>query len=155
NLFMLLNWPIRLIGWLLGDLTRAVVAFDRVQGVLDEPLPPAVDAEHDLPPGPLPVEVEHLSYEYETGTAVLDDVTFRVEPGTTVALVGPTGSGKSTLMHVLARLLDGYEGTIRVGGRDLAAVAPDALADDVAVAFQEPFLFGDTVEENILLGLEP
>jgi ABC-type multidrug transport system fused ATPase/permease subunit len=155
SLFMLLNWPVRLIGWLLGDLTRSVVAHDRVIAVLAEPLPKRASDELDLPLGPLDIEVDRLTFGYEPDSPVLQDVSFAIEPGTTVALVGPTGSGKSTLVHLLARLLEGYSGTIEIGGVDLSRISLDSLAADVAVAFQEPFLFGDTVAENILLGLEP
>jgi ATP-binding cassette, subfamily B, bacterial len=157
NLFALLIWPLRLIGYVLADLPRAVVGYERVKAVLDEPRPadgagaaPA-GAQPALPAGPLELEVDGLGYGYEPGGEVLSGVSFRVPAGRTVALVGPTGSGKSTLALLLAGLLRPDRGSIRLGGRDLAALAPAERAAAVAIAFQEPFLFSVSVAGNIRL----
>jgi ATP-binding cassette, subfamily B, bacterial len=152
NLFALLIWPLRLIGYVLADLPRAVVGYERVRAVLAEPRPPegpAVPA--PLPAGPLELQVERLGYGYDPGGEVLHEVTFRIPAGQTVALVGPTGSGKSTLALLLAGLLRPERGSIRLGGRDLRELPPAALAADVAIAFQEPFLFSTSVADNIHL----
>jgi ABC-type multidrug transport system fused ATPase/permease subunit len=152
NLFALLIWPLRLIGYVLSDMPRAVVGYERVSEVLREPRParrPAAAA--SLPPGPLALEVERLGYGYQHGGEVLHQVSFRVAAGETVALVGPTGSGKSTLALLLAGLLEPDRGRIRLGGRDLAELAPEELAATVAIAFQEPFLFTTSVADNIRL----
>ncbi|MFL5792797.1 MAG: ABC transporter ATP-binding protein [Actinomycetota bacterium] len=176
NLFSLLIWPLRLIGYVLGDMPRAVAGYERVAEVLAEPLPattPTAGAEgsgepHDgpagggsarrrplgsgpLPGGPLELVVDRLGHGYEPGVEVLREVSFRVPAGSTVALVGPTGSGKSTLALLLARLLEPERGRIRLGGRDLAEVDPGALAAATAIAFQEPFLFSTSVADNIRL----
>jgi ATP-binding cassette, subfamily B, bacterial len=176
NLFSLLIWPLRLIGYVLGDMPRAVAGYERVAEVLAEPLPattPAAGAEgseepHDgpagggsasrrplgsgqLPGGPLELVVDRLGHGYEPGVEVLREVSFRVPAGSTVALVGPTGSGKSTLALLLARLLEPERGRIRLGGRDLAEVDPGELAAATAIAFQEPFLFSTSVADNIRL----
>jgi ATP-binding cassette, subfamily B, bacterial len=154
NLFALLIWPLRLIGYVLSDLPRAVVGYERVSAVLREPRPasPARPAgAGPLPPGPLPLEVERLGYGYEQGGEVLHEVSFRVAAGGTVALVGPTGSGKSTLALLLAGLLQPERGRIRLGGRDLRELAGEELAATVAIAFQEPFLFSTSVADNIHL----
>jgi ATP-binding cassette subfamily B protein len=153
NLFALLIWPLRLIGYVLSDLPRAVVGYERVSVVLLEPRPAGgprrpVGA---LPSGPLELEVQRLGYGYEQGGEVLHEVSFRIAAGRTVALVGPTGSGKSTLALLLARLLEPDRGSIRLGGRDLAELAPEELAATVAIAFQEPFLFSVSVADNIRL----
>jgi ATP-binding cassette, subfamily B, bacterial len=153
NLFALLIWPLRLIGYVLADLPRAVVGYERVSAVLLEPRPaggPRRPA-RALPPGPLELEVQRLGYGYEQGGEVLHEVSFRIAAGRTVALVGPTGSGKSTLALLLARLLEPDRGSIRLGGRDLAELAPEELAATVAIAFQEPFLFSVSVADNIRL----
>jgi ATP-binding cassette subfamily B protein len=153
NLFALLIWPLRLIGYVLADLPRAVVGYERVKAVLDEPRPAdpptAAAAPQVLPPGPLELEVDDLAYGYEPGGEVLRGVSFRVPAGQTVALVGPTGSGKSTLALLLAGLLRPDRGSVRLGGRDLAALAPGERAAAVAIAFQEPFLFSVSVAGNI------
>ena len=156
NLFALLIWPLRLIGYVLGDMPRAVAGYERVAAVLVEPLPArepgkpgrAGDA---LPGGPLDLEVERLGYGYEPGAEVLHEVSFRVPAGGTVALVGPTGSGKSTLALLLARLLPPDRGQIRLGGRDLGGLGGGEVAGAVAIAFQEPFLFSTSVRDNIHL----
>jgi ATP-binding cassette, subfamily B, bacterial len=154
NLFALLIWPLRLIGYVLGDMPRAVAGYERVAAVLAEPLPapariPA--GRSGLPEGPLELEVERLGYGYEPGAEVLGEVSFRVPAGGTVALVGPTGSGKSTLALLLARLLVPDRGAIRLGGRDLAELDGGEVAGAVAIAFQEPFLFSTSVSDNINL----
>jgi len=107
SLFSLLVWPLRLIGYVLGDMPRAVAGYERVAEVLAEPLPPAAPVASDgLPGGPLELVVDRVGYGYEPGAEMLHEVSFRVPAGDTVALVGPTGSGKSTLALLLARLLD-------------------------------------------------
>jgi ABC-type multidrug transport system fused ATPase/permease subunit len=153
NLFTLLIWPLRLIGYVLGDMPRAVAGYERVAAVLAEPLPPAPQAagRAALPSGPLELAVERLGYGYEPGAEVLREVSFRVPAGSTVALVGPTGSGKSTLALLLARLLTPDRGTVRLGGRDLAALDGGEVAGAVGIAFQEPFLFSTSVADNIRL----
>jgi ATP-binding cassette, subfamily B, bacterial len=153
NLFVLLIWPLRLIGYVLSDMPRAVVGYERVSEVLREPRPDGAARRPagSLPPGPLALEVERLGYGYQQGGEVLHEVSFRVAAGETVALVGPTGSGKSTLALLLAGLLEPDRGGIRLGGRDLAELAPEELAGTVAIAFQEPFLFTTSVADNIRL----
>jgi ABC-type multidrug transport system fused ATPase/permease subunit len=134
-------------------MPRAVVGYERVSEVLREPRPDgtARGSAGALPPGPLALEVERLGYGYPQGGEVLHEVSFRVAAGATVALVGPTGSGKSTLALLLAGLLEPDRGAIRLGGRDLAELAPGELATAVAIAFQEPFLFTTSVADNIRL----
>ena len=153
NLFSLLIWPLRLIGYVLGDMPRAVAGYERVAEVLAEPLPPATTpaAGDGLPGGPLELVVDRLGYGYEPGAEVLHEVSFRVPAGGTVALVGPTGSGKSTLALLLARLLTPDRGSIRLGGRDLAELDAGELAAATSIAFQEPFLFSTSVADNIRL----
>jgi len=157
NLFALLIWPLRLIGYVLGDMPRAVAGYERVAEVLAEPLPTEGSApgSRELPTGPLELAVERLGYGYERGAEVLAEVSFRVPAGSTVALVGPTGSGKSTLALLLARLLTPDRGAIRLGGRDLAELEGGELAAAVSIAFQEPFLFSTSVADNIRLERPP
>jgi ABC-type multidrug transport system fused ATPase/permease subunit len=152
NLFALLIWPLRLIGYVLGDMPRAVAGYERVAEILAEPLPQDGPVPGTgLPGGPLALEVDRLGYGYEPGAEVLHEVSFRVPAGDTVALVGPTGSGKSTLALLLARLLTPERGRIRLGGRDLGELDRGELAGTVSIAFQEPFLFSTSVADNIRL----
>lgn len=154
NLLMLLVWPLRLIGYVLGDMARTVAGYDRIDRVLQEPPPVPHPTPAHLPEGPLALEVDDLGFEYEPGVPVLTHISFTLRAGSTVALVGPTGSGKSTLLLLLGRLMDPTSGAVRLGGVDLAAVDDADLRSAVALAFQEPFLFGTSIVDNVLLGRE-
>jgi ATP-binding cassette, subfamily B, bacterial len=150
-LFGLLSWPMRFIGWILAELPRAVVGWDRIQAVFDEAVtvrPP--ERPVPLPLGPLGVEVDDLRLLYD-GAPILDGVSFAVAPGESVAVVGPTGVGKSTLTQLLVRLADPAEGRVRIGGIDLREADPASLHASASIVFQESFLFATTVEDNIAL----
>lgn len=156
-LLTVVAFPIRSLGWLFGEFPRSVVGFNRVRSVL------AASGEmpygdRRLPGGPgtggATLEVAGVGYAYQPGSPVLDGVDFTVEPGRTVALVGATASGKSTLTTLVTRLVDPDTGAIRVDGTDLRDLAAGALADSVAVVPQTPFLFDDTVRGNVTLGAE-
>jgi ATP-binding cassette subfamily B protein len=154
SLFQLLAFPMRLIGFVLSDLPRAVAGHERIEEVLAEPvtLRPATETE-ELPAGPLSVSVRDVAFSYGSAP-VLRGVSFDVAPTETVALVGPTGSGKSTLTQLLVRLADPDAGGILIGGVDLRRVSPERLREAVAMVFQESFLFATSVWENITLGLK-
>ena len=156
SLFTILVWPLRLIGYVLGELPRAVVGHDRIERVLAEIRDPRHDnvASHSAGARDTGADlvVEHLRFRFETDRLVLDDVSFRAAPGQTIAVVGSTGSGKSTLLHLVAGLLAAESGAIRLDGRDLASFTVGELRAEVAIAFQEAFLFGDSLQENVLLG---
>ncbi len=150
-LFGLLAWPMRFIGWILAELPRAVVGYARLEEVFAEQVTVRPPAEpRPLPPGPLGVEVVRLRHLYD-GIPVLDGVSFEVAPMESVAVVGATGVGKSTLAQLLVRLADPDEGAVLVGGVDLREADPVALRRDVSLVFQESFLFATTVRENIAL----
>jgi ATP-binding cassette, subfamily B, bacterial len=154
SLFQLLAFPMRLIGFVLSDLPRAVAGHERIEEVLAEPvtLRPATETD-GLPAGPLSVSVREVAFSYGSAP-VLGGVSFDVAPTETVALVGPTGSGKSTLTQLLVRLADPDAGGILIGGVDLRQVSPEHLREAVAMVFQESFLFATSVWENITLGLK-
>jgi ABC-type multidrug transport system fused ATPase/permease subunit len=150
-LFGLLSWPMRFIGWILAELPRAVVGYARLEEVFRQRprvRPPAAPVA--LPDGPLGVEVKDVRHVFD-GQPVLDGVTFEVAPMESVAIVGPTGVGKSTLAQLLVRLADPDEGVVRVGGVDIREADPVALRRDVAIVFQESFLFATSVRDNIAL----
>jgi ATP-binding cassette subfamily B protein len=154
SLFELLAFPIRLIGFVLSDIPRAVVGRERLEGVFSQPitLPPAAEGLL-IPPGPIGVSVRSVSFSYE-GNRVLDDVSVEIRPNESVALVGPTGSGKSTLAQLLVRLADPDFGSIRLGGVDLRHVDAGELRRASAIVFQESFLFASNVRENLALDLD-
>jgi ABC-type multidrug transport system fused ATPase/permease subunit len=160
-LFTLLSWPIRALGWVLGEVPRSVVGWKRVRGVLDATGSlPYGDRSLDGPEGgSTEMEVREVRFAYEAaGDAdaphrVLHDVSFAASPGRTIAIVGPTGSGKSTLTSLLVRLVDPADGSVLLDGVDLRDVERGGVAATAALVPQQTFLFDDTVRGNVTLGL--
>ncbi|MEV0584884.1 ABC transporter ATP-binding protein [Nonomuraea sp. NPDC050310] len=153
-LFTLLAFPIRALGWVLAELPRSVVGWRRVQDVLEATGSMEYGEAALKGAEPVSLAVEGLAYAYEPGREVLHDVTFEVPAGRTVALVGPTGSGKSTLVQTLVRLVDPLRGQVRLDGVDARELAYGGIADAVALVPQQTFLFDDTVRGNVTLGLD-
>lgn len=169
-LFRLVALPMRVFGWLLGELPRSVVGLHRVEAVLGERERVSYGETSPSAAGGAGTSAEEIAYTYpETsyedigvaqrvqttpeveGTRGIESVTLEVAPGRTVALVGPTGSGKSTVAHLLVRLFDPDTGQICLDGRTLLDLNRDTLARSVAIVFQETFLFNDTIYNNITL----
>lgn len=154
-LLTIVSFPIRSIGWLLGEFPRSVVGYERVQHVLQATgemqygVRPAVRSADGAR-----LELRHLGYRYDPEQPLLDDVSFTAEPGRTVALVGATASGKSTLTGLIARLVDPDDGAVLLDGTDLRDLGPGELASVVAVVPQTAFLFDDTVRGNVTLGAD-
>jgi ABC-type multidrug transport system fused ATPase/permease subunit len=156
-LLTIVAFPIRSLGWLLGEFPRSVVGYQRVSAVLaatgemrygDR----TVAAPADRDDRGARLDVRDLAYRYDGGPALLDDLTFTVEPGRTVAFVGATASGKSTLTSLLVRLVDPAEGAVLLDGTDLRDLAAGQLAQHAALVPQQAFLFDDTVRGNVTLG---
>lgn len=152
-LFTLLAFPVRAIGWVLNELPRSVVGFDRVERVLTAEGAQLHGTVVPAPGGPVRLAAQDLSFRY-ADDPVLDRVTLDVAPGRAVAVVGPTGSGKSTLATLLVRLVDPETGAVSYDGTDVRELAPGALAGLAALAPQTTFLFDDTVRGNVTLGAE-
>jgi ATP-binding cassette, subfamily B, bacterial len=152
-LLTIVAFPIRSIGWLLGEFPRSVVGFRRVHRVLDEPVETSYGdtrlVERDAAAR---LEIGALSYSYVTGQRLLADLDVAVEPGSTVAIVGETASGKSTLTTLLTRLVDPDAGRVLLDGVDLRDLPPGELARHVALVPQTAFMFDDTVRDNVTLG---
>jgi ATP-binding cassette subfamily B protein len=153
-LFGLLAFPVRIVGFFLQELPRSVVATGRLDRVLAVAPAPVPGTGEPLPGGELGIEFDSVGFAWPDGTRVLDDVRFSVAPGEVVALVGPTGSGKTTLCELAVRLMDPTSGAVRVGGVDVTHLDPAALRSAVALVFQESFLFADTLGANIDLGAD-
>jgi ABC-type multidrug transport system fused ATPase/permease subunit len=153
-LFVLLAFPVRAIGWVLGELPRSVVGWDRVSRVLEATggLAYGTVGLADVE-APASLDVQAVDFSYDDAP-VLHGVTFSVDAGRTIAVVGPTGSGKSTLTTLLVRLVDPASGEVVLDGVDLRAVARGGVAGAAAVVPQQTFLFDDTVRGNVTLGLD-
>lgn len=136
-----------------GTFHSASAQMSRVFEILDAPVTIA-DAPDALRPATVrgAIEFERVSFAYEAGRPALDDVSFRVEPGQVLALVGRTGSGKSTAASLLLRFYDPDAGKVRLDGHDLRALSLAWLRARVSIVFQDPFLFSATIRENIAIG---
>ena len=152
-LLTIVAFPIRSLGWLVGEFPRSVVGFGRVDTVLAA-TGHMTYGDHVIAGSGTGarLEVEGLRYAYPGAAPVLADLGFSVEPGRTVAVVGATASGKSTLTSLLLRLVDPHEGAVRLDGTDLRDLAAGSLAAHVALVPQQAFLFDDTVRGNVTLG---
>jgi ABC-type multidrug transport system fused ATPase/permease subunit len=156
-LFTLLAFPVRAIGWVLAELPRSVAGWDRIQHVLTATGEMAYGlVAPDRSDAPAELRFDNVTFGYETasgdpGPAVLHEVSFTVPAGRTVALVGPTGSGKSTVASLAARLVDPRAGAVSVDGVDVRTLEASSLAATVALVSQVPFVFDDTVRANVTL----
>jgi ABC-type multidrug transport system fused ATPase/permease subunit len=154
NIFVtMLIMPLRMLGMWIGQAQRATASGERIFQVLDEPeevtdRPGAVD----LPEGPGYLGFEGVSFGYDPERSVLEGIDLAVEPGRTVALIGHTGSGKTTLASLVPRFYDVSEGRLTIDGHDVRDVTLASLRSEVAVVAQDPFLFSATVRENIGFG---
>jgi ABC-type multidrug transport system fused ATPase/permease subunit len=147
---LLLTSPMRMLGIALGMAQRAVASGARVFELLDRRPEMTAPAEAPaLPPGAGRVELRGVSFGYGGGDPVLRDVDLEVEAGRTVALVGPTGSGKTTLVMLIPRLYDADEGSVLVDGVDVRTVDPSSLRREVAVVSDDAFLFSASLRDNI------
>jgi ATP-binding cassette subfamily B protein len=148
---LMLIVPMRQLGVALGLAQRATASGARLFQVLDRaPRLTAPAAAPPLPEGRGRVELDHVSFRYsEESQEILRDVDVVIEPGTTVALVGATGAGKTTLVQLLPRLYDPTAGSVRIDGADLREVDLASLRREIAVVDDDPFLFSDTVANNI------
>jgi ATP-binding cassette subfamily B protein len=150
TLFGLLTTPLRVFGFFLEEMPRSVVSLERVDRVMAYPTE-ARGGKGGLAAKPLDVVVDGLTVRYGHHD-VVRDVSFAVAAGETVAIVGATGAGKTTLVESIVGLLDRERGTVRVGGVDVEDLSPEELAARAALVFQEAFLFAESVAENVGMG---
>ncbi|RKT15838.1 ATP-binding cassette subfamily B protein [Streptomyces sp. 1114.5] len=150
-----LRWPIESLGWLLAYANEAATATDRFFEVLDEPDTPDPGTETTLA-APDGIRFTGVRFRYPDAPAdspdLLTGIDLHIRSGETMALVGATGSGKTTLTALLPRLYEATAGTITLDGRDIRDLPRERLRELVAVAFEEPTLFSATVRENVLMG---
>ncbi len=163
SLFSVLSFPMRVFGFFLTSLPPSVVAHDRLDPIFNSEVPPAPVVTQPLPSGALAIGASGVVFAFDTPaedlpgtseaiverTQVLSGVDLEIVPGETVALVGSTGAGKSTLCSVLCGLLPPEEGEVRIGGVPVDSIDALERTDAVALVFQESFLFADSVRSNI------
>jgi ATP-binding cassette subfamily B multidrug efflux pump len=145
--------PIQLASQVYTQAQDALAGGERIYNVLDEepePLDPPGTMSLDSMEGR--IEFDNVTFAYEPDRPVLQNVSFEVEPGQTVALVGPTGAGKTTIANLIPRFYDVSAGAVRIDGRDVREVERRGLREKIATVLQEPFLFSGTIAENIGYG---
>lgn len=148
-----LVWPIRMLGHIFTDMGQSLISFDRIHSILK--ITPEAIANETTDHQPLKGELrfENVSFQYpSTPAPTLQNVSFTIPAGTRAAIVGPTGSGKSTLVHLIPRLMDPNSGQILIDGKLLNSLDGNHLRKSIGICLQEPFLFSKTVRENIELG---
>jgi ATP-binding cassette, subfamily B, bacterial len=153
-LLAMLVMPLRMLGMWIGQAQRAMAAGERIFEILDEP--EEVGDRKDappLPPGPGQVAFEDVSFGYDPTRPVLEDVSLDVDAGRTIALIGPTGSGKTTLAALVPRFYDATEGRVLVDGVDVRDLVRRSLRREIGVISQDPFLFSASIRDNIALGM--
>jgi ABC-type multidrug transport system fused ATPase/permease subunit len=149
----MLVMPLRMLGMWIGQAQRATASGERIFEVMDEPeeIADRLGA-RPLPPGEGRVRFEHVSFSYNSGLPVLEEVDFEIEPGRRVALIGHTGSGKTTLASLVPRFYDVTAGRLTIDGIDVRDVTLVSLRRAIGVVAQDPFLFSASVRENIAFG---
>jgi ABC-type multidrug transport system fused ATPase/permease subunit len=152
-LLSMLVMPLRMLGMWIGQAQRATASGERIFEIIDEPedVADTPDAK-ELPPGPGQLRFEHVDFEYAPGRRVLEDVDLDVAAGRTVALIGHTGAGKTTLASLVPRFYDVAAGRVEIDGVDVRDVKLASLRREIGVISQDPFLFSTTVRENIAFG---
>ena len=147
-----LLWPIRQLGRILSDAGKSKVALDRIQEILGVPEEPE-EPNATKPPLKGDIVFDHVTFGYDGGKDVLRDMSFTIPAGKTVAILGATGSGKSTVAHLIQRLFDVKEGEIRIGGTPINQINRYYLRSRVGLVLQEPFLYSKTLKENVAIAL--
>lgn len=157
NTYMImLIWPIIAVGWVINIFQRGTASVKRIKELLDEE--PSIDDRHSVPgafgPGYVlkgKIEFRHLNFSYDDAP-VLKDISLSVPAGSSLAIVGPTGSGKSTLVSLLARLYEAPEGSLLIDGRPIREYPLAVLRRNIGMVPQETFLFSETIRENLAFG---
>ena len=141
-------WPVRDVAMTLSNLARAIAAMDRINVILHQPLE---DIESGLRPDIKgSIDIDNMSFQYDDGDEViLKNITLSVKQGETIAIMGKTGSGKSTLSHLLTRLYDYTSGSIKIDGYELKDISKEHIRQKIATVLQEPFLFSKTIINNL------
>ncbi|MGV8981715.1 ABC transporter ATP-binding protein [Clostridium sp.] len=144
----MLLWPVRQLGRILSDMGKMSVSLQRITNIMDVP----VEQEHGKALKPEiggEISFENVNFEYESDNEILSGISFKVKKGETIAIVGPTGSGKSSLVHLLLRLYDYDSGSIKIDGVEVKDIERKHMRSNIGIVLQEPFLYSRTIKENI------
>ncbi|HSP71561.1 MAG TPA: ABC transporter ATP-binding protein, partial [Gaiellaceae bacterium] len=154
-LLTMLVQPLRMLGMWIGQAQRATASGERIFQVIDE-LEDIADRDRarGLPEGPGRVRFEHITFGYDPERPVLHDVDLELEPGRTVALIGHTGAGKTSLAALIPRFYDVQAGRVTIDGADVREVTLRSLRSEIGIVSQDPFLFSASVRDNIAFGAE-
>ncbi|MCX7682894.1 MAG: ABC transporter ATP-binding protein/permease, partial [Anaerolineae bacterium] len=149
--FML--WPVQDIARVYAEMQHTIASAERAFSLIDA-VPEVTDRPGAIDPGTIrgDIEFDHVDFYYEKDKPVLQDFTLHVKQGETIALVGPTGGGKSTIVNLLCRFYEPKRGVIRIGGRDYTELSLHAIQSRIGVVLQTPHLFSGTIRENIRYG---
>ena len=147
------NQPIQQIAVLWTNIQNAIAGGERIFNILDEK-PAVVDkpAAKEMPEIRGKVEFDEVSHAYEDGVPVLNNVSFTAEPGQTIAIVGPTGAGKTTIINLLPRFYDVSHGSVKIDGIDVRDVTAESLRRQIGIVLQDTFLFSQSVMDNVRFG---
>lgn len=148
----MLLWPVRQMGRILADMGKSMVSLNRIDEILRQPIDPKSDHE-GTPNIDGDIEWKNVNFEYESNRPILQDISFTAKKGQTIAILGPTGSGKSSLVHLMQRLYDYKSGSITVGGVELKDIDKKWLRKNIGIVLQEPFLFSKSIKENIAIAV--
>ncbi len=147
-------WPVRMIGRILTDLGKTVVSLTRINEILVEPIETLSDKIQFRPTTPITGDIEFrdVSFAHNKDQSTVENVSFKISPGETLAILGASGAGKTTLMHLLLRFYDCDQGSILIDGMDLKDLDRTFIREQFGVVLQEPFLYSRSIEENIRFG---
>ncbi|MGB7604223.1 MAG: ABC transporter ATP-binding protein [Lutisporaceae bacterium] len=149
----MLLWPVRQMGRILTDLGKTIVSLKRIEEILEQPIEePSLSEQKPKIKGT--IEFENVTFGYDENKPILKNVSFKVKAGQTVAILGPTGSGKTSLVHLLPRLYDFQSGSITIDGIDIRNIEKKWLRKHIGIVLQEPFLYSKSIIENIGLAKE-
>lgn len=144
----LILWPVRQMGRILADMGKALVAVERIQNIFDENIE-IMEENHQCPSIKGNISFKNVYFEYEENKPVLNNISFNIKAGQTIAILGSTGSGKSSLIHLLARLYHYQKGSIKIDGIELKNIDKKWIRKNVGIVLQEPFLYAKSIKDNI------
>lgn len=146
-------WPIQDMARIFAEMQHAIASAERIFSLTDS-VPAVANLPGAFDPGTIQgdIQFEHVTFHYDDDAPVLKDFSLTVKRGETIALVGPTGGGKSTIVNLICRFYEPSEGTIRIGGKDYRDYTLEAIQSRIGVVLQTPHLFSGTIKENILYG---